>query len=98
MTIQQTVDILADRRLRLDVALPENAPLGPVDVELRLTPAEKPGGIAHRILHPIRTYRERQWQKTEAWLKECQKNGPLFDGVDGVEYQRKIRDEWEDRL
>jgi hypothetical protein len=96
-TIQQTVDIPADRRLRLDVALPEDSPLGPVKVELRLKSAAKSNGITHWILHPIHAYHDLQWKKTLAWIGKCQKNGPLFNGRDGVEYQREIRDEWEDR-
>jgi hypothetical protein len=33
-----------------------------------------------------------------AALAKCQEGSPLFGGIDGVEFQRKIRDEWEDRL
>ncbi|GHV11669.1 hypothetical protein FACS189491_03310 [Spirochaetia bacterium] len=31
-------------------------------------------------------------------MRKLREGGPLFGGIDGVTYQRKIRDEWEDRL
>jgi hypothetical protein len=54
------------------------------------------GGIARWMFHPIRAYHDWQWRKTVAWLDECQRGGPLFGGIDGLEYQRHIRNEWKD--
>ncbi|GHU01657.1 hypothetical protein FACS1894147_01920 [Spirochaetia bacterium] len=40
MTIQQTVDIPADRHVRIDVTLPEGAPRGQTTMVLTFTPAK----------------------------------------------------------
>ena len=101
MTIQQTIDIPADRRIFLE--LPDTAPTGSVDVTLTLKSAnkctDKDSRIADWILHPIQTYRHTQWKKVFKELAEYrQAYGPFFGGMDGLEYQRKIRDEWENRF
>jgi hypothetical protein len=101
MTIQQTIDIPADRRVVFD--LPETAPTGSVDVTLRLKAAGKSSGADIRlvdwVLHPIQTYRYAGWKKLIKELKEYREvHGPLFGGMDGLEYQRMIRSEWVDRF
>jgi hypothetical protein len=40
---------------------------------------------AWRLAHPAE-YLEK--------MEQCREGGPLFGRVDAVEYQRKIRDEW----
>jgi hypothetical protein len=62
ITIEQTVDIPADRHLQLDMTLPESVPGGRTRVALAFSPG-------------------------------CLKD--VFP-EDGLEYQRKMRDEWPD--
>ena len=104
IAIEQTIDIPADRRIRLDMALPKSVPSGRVDIVLVLSPAkpdegaEKEAPTAHPGIEVL---------KAEAAAKHAEmlKTGidPLerFAGClkdvfteDGVEYQRRLRDEW----
>ncbi|GHV20941.1 hypothetical protein FACS189494_05590 [Spirochaetia bacterium] len=39
-------------------------------------------------------WRQTHPEEFRAMLREVQEAGPLFGGIDGVEFQRKIRDEW----
>jgi hypothetical protein len=102
ITITQTVDIPADRRLHLD--LPQSVPGGRADMVLVLSPAEK----APRVYTP-EPFPSIEELKAEAAAKHAEmlKTGvdPLarFAGClkdvfteDGVEYQRRMRDEWPD--
>jgi hypothetical protein len=83
MTIQQTIAIPADRRLHLDFDLPENLPEGQADITLIV----KPKGEGRKI--PF--FRRASIMD----FYGCLKDSPAF-AEDGVEYQRKIRDEWPD--
>jgi hypothetical protein len=112
ITIEQTVDIPADRRLRLDMTLPQSVPSGRADIVLVLSvaePAEKAEEEASRIYTPkpfptIEELKEEARQKTAARLAcpsgdSLQKYCGILKDVfteDGVEYQRKLRDEWPD--
>lgn len=40
-TIHQTIEILPDRRLRLDLAMPEDVPAGKAEVTITVLPVEK---------------------------------------------------------
>ncbi|CAK7069396.1 MAG: hypothetical protein DELT_01814 [Desulfovibrio sp.] len=78
-TIQQTVTISADRRLQLDVALPESVPVGQADLLLVLSPkGESPAKTAQSVLH----------------FAGRLKNSATFCGVDSVQLQKAMRDEW----
>jgi hypothetical protein len=110
VTIQQTIDIPADRRLYLE--LPETVPSGKFDLRLIFTPAQstrkrQSEGFDHLLRNSPKTVKEaiaEAQRKTAERIaggrepfEEARKllNGRrLFDGVDGVEYQRRLRDEW----
>ena len=46
----------------------------------------------------IWAYNRAHPEEVRATLQRVQDSAPLFGDVDGVAYQRQIRDEWEDRL
>ena len=82
MTITQTVEIPVDRRLVIDV--PREVPTGPVI--LTYTPAAKAPGMS-------------AVQKDDLMARLQKLQGSLgkgaFGAMDGVSYQRKVRDEWD---
>jgi hypothetical protein len=105
MTLEQTVDIPADRRLYLE--LPETVPSGRTKIalnfealpsrsaaprkkelspELRAAMQEAEEKRAWRFAHP---------EEFEAQMKRAREGGLLFGGIDGLEYQRKVRSEWD---
>jgi hypothetical protein len=111
MTIQQTIDSPADRRLYLE--LPETVPTGNTKVHITFftvsAKAESRDETLERLLQPLPSLEEFKREAAEktanriasgcAPFEEAREllNGrQLFDGVDGVEYQRKMRDEWSD--
>jgi hypothetical protein len=99
ITIQRTVDIPADRRIFLDI--PDGIPEGRVTLEVTLTSAgdtrKRERRILDWILHPVQSYRSAAWAKTLGELDEYRRaHGQFFGGMDGLEYQRKLRDEWPD--
>lgn len=78
-TIQQTVTISADRRLQLDVALPDCIPVGQADLLLVLSPKQKSQAkTAQSVLH----------------LAGRLKNSATFREIDPVQLQKAMRDEW----
>jgi hypothetical protein len=90
MTIERTVEIPADRRIIVEV--PPEIPAG--KVVLTFTPAED------RELEKVERIWE--WNRThpgELRAKLLKLRGSLpsdsFGGLNGVAYQRKIRDEWD---
>jgi hypothetical protein len=83
MTIQQTVAIPSDRRLHLDFDLPASLPEGQADITLIV----KPRGRKWKIPFFHRT--------SIMDFYGCLKDSPAF-AEGGVEYQKKIRDEWPD--
>ena len=94
MTITQTVDIPANRRLVIDV--PSEVPVG--QVILTFTPAKKSAvGKTNRTLEDaLRRAAEKAADPNRRPLSH-------FFGIlspntfgDGVAYQRAIRDEWDD--
>lgn len=106
-TIEQIVDIPADRRLRLDMPLPQNVPSGTVKIVLNFMPAGESGPVSKLDpeLEKALEEAEKKWIYNQAHPKELKaaierlkEHGPMFGGADGVTFQRKIRDEWEERL
>ncbi len=78
-TITKSIEIPEDRRLSLNLDLPENLPAGPAELCLIINPA------AHEAASPPR--------KPFAGLFGILKNKAAYDG-DGVDLQRQWRDEW----
>ena len=71
MTIEQTIDIMPNRRLEFD--LPMELPIGRARMELKITPESKPAttngesayGCLHRFANPSKIpYEEGAWAKT----------------------------------
>jgi hypothetical protein len=113
MTIRQTIDIPVSRNVHFDVSLPQDMPYGRTEVVLHFKPSAGQSGTpvsdAKPKLDPVlekllqeaeakRLYNQAHPEKLQECLKNLRDGGPLFDGIDGVAFQRKIRDEWEDRL
>ena len=76
-TIQKAVEIPPDRRLRLDLLLSNDIPVGRATVSITIIPQPE-------------TSLER---KPFEGLAGSLKNSPIF-GLDAVELQRRMRDEW----
>jgi hypothetical protein len=112
MTIEQTVDIPADKRLRLDVTLPETMTASQADVVLIIVPRSasitaQPEDIRAQLT-PLRTIEEciAEAKKKAEWERVSghkpfealrnRKGPPLFGGEDGLVIQRRMRDEWPD--
>ncbi len=78
-TIHQIVTVSPDRRLLLDVVLPDSMPVGQADLLLVLSPkAEKLPLAARSVLH----------------LAGRLKNSKTFRNADPVRLQKAMRDEW----
>jgi hypothetical protein len=112
MTIHQTIEIPASRRVYFDVRLPKETACGRTEVVLDFkTPVVQTavsGSAAKTTLDPVleavMTDAERKWadnrahpEKLQAALEKLREGGGVFGGVDGVEFQRKIRDGWKHR-
>jgi hypothetical protein len=113
MTIQQIVDIPADRKLRFDVVLPETVPCGKAEVVLNFPSIALHGEAAEqeasRGLSPLleKTMEEAE-QKRLYWashpeelkqmLDRVRKGPPLFGGIDADEFKQRNNDEWENRF
>jgi hypothetical protein len=109
MTIQQTVEIPASHRLTIDV--PQEVPTGKATITYSPDPESGQAVPAGRRKIPDelvaivqeaarRAERERTDPAYRAEIAEiyrkCQEGGPIFGGMDGMEYQRRMRDEWPD--
>ena len=108
-TDEKSVNIHADRHVTLDFTAPEILPCGETSVVVLLFPGAAASGstdIAELGKRPSPKEMLKEAEKIWAWqrshpkemegaLRTLQESGPLFGGVDGVEFQRKIRDEWE---
>jgi hypothetical protein len=113
-TIERTVNVSADKRLHIDIPAPVGVSSGQVKVTLSFAPVdETPKNTLHEALNnenewqfqdALKEAKEKTaWrmahpQEYEKIIERCQNGSPLFDGIDGVTFQRQIRDEWEDRL
>jgi hypothetical protein len=111
MTIQQTVTIPADRRLYLELpeTVPTGNTEVQITFFTMSAKAESMDETLERLLQPLPSLEEFKREAAEKTAKriasgrepfeEARKllNGRrLFDGIDGVEYQRRLRDEWPD--
>jgi hypothetical protein len=109
MSIQQTVDIPVNHRLTIE--LPREVPAGkatiiynPAPLPDQDTPADRhkiPDDLVELYQEAVkRADRERSDPAYRAeiaeTLRKCQEGGPIFGGMDGMEYQRMMRDEWPD--
>ncbi|GHV81367.1 hypothetical protein AGMMS49944_31580 [Spirochaetia bacterium] len=121
MTIEQTIEILADHRLILD--LPQEVPAGKAKIKVFIKPFSKPArlhkpkqtctedtppGYTPPPLDPEtmaimkeveeKAERERTNPAYRTYIAElrrkCREGPPLFGGIDGMEFQRRARDEW----
>jgi hypothetical protein len=104
MTIEQTVEIPADHRLTIEV--PREVPAGKVRVVIRFSdpevPARDPTG-ADIKLAPSYPPEEAVKIAAQRLADPNRKRPSQFIGIlpgyfggDGLAYQRKIRDEWDD--
>jgi hypothetical protein len=110
MTIQQTVDIPLDHRLRLDLALPENVPSGRAKIEFTITPEQ--ADVFDRVPQGLSSVLEKALEEAEQkrlyWkahpdelrekLKKLQEGPPLFGGIGADEFKRRSQDEWKERI
>jgi hypothetical protein len=109
MTIQQTVEIPASHRLTIEV--PQEVPAGKATITYSPEPAfgqTVPAGrrkIPDDLLPVVqeaarRAERERTDPAYRADIAEirrkCQEGGPILGGIDGMEFQRMVRDDWPD--
>jgi hypothetical protein len=107
--IEQTIDIPASRRIYFD--LPESFNCDQARVTLRFEPVtaktvsaalpakqDDDWTKALEKAEEIWAYNRAHPEELQASLNKLKENGPIFGGIDGVDFQRKIRDEWEDRL
>jgi hypothetical protein len=105
LTLEQTIDIPADRKLYLE--LPETVPSGRTKVIINfetLTPqavAPRSGKFSPELQAAIKEAEEKRARRLarpeefKARMKRVREGGPLFGGIDGLEYQRKVRCEWD---
>lgn len=77
-TIQQTLLIPSDRRLRLDLTLPDSVPTGMAEVLVVFSPVQELPPVAPSPL---------------ARFAGCLADSAAF-AADPVEMQRAVRDEW----
>jgi hypothetical protein len=102
ITIARTVDIPADRHLHLD--LPQSVPSGRADIVLVLAAAEEtPRAVTAEPFPSIEELKEEAAAKHAEMLKTGIDPLARFAGClkdvfteDGLEYQRRMRDEWPD--
>jgi hypothetical protein len=91
MTIVQTVEIPNSRRLFIDV--PPEVPVG--KTILTFTPAM----VSKDLKYAEKIWADHHNQPKELKTKLEKLQGSLgenaFNGLDGIEYQHKVREEWE---
>jgi hypothetical protein len=91
MTFEQTVDIPASHRLTID--MPRDIPAGPI--VLTFTSAR--AYTAMEDAEEIWTWNHTHGEELRAKLQKLRGSLSVgaFGGLDGVTYQRKVRDEWD---
>jgi histidinol-phosphate/aromatic aminotransferase/cobyric acid decarboxylase-like protein len=110
MTIRQTVDIPANRKVRFDVDLPETVPCGKAQVVLHFpsvaqqddvsgseTPWE-PGSAMEKSMKEAEEkwrYNQSHPEELRELIKRVQEGPPLFGGIGADEFIRRCRDEWD---
>lgn len=80
-TIHQTIELPSDRRLRLDLAIPEDIPAGKVEVTVTVLPVEKDA------------FKDTPYEKLRVFAGTFA-DSKTFDR-DSVTIQREMRDEWD---
>jgi hypothetical protein len=109
VTIEQTVDVPADRRLHLDLVLPQTMPSGRTSVMLVFPVSAKNKEVPRPYrTEPAPTIEELKAEAAAKYAKMRETgidpwqqfreslHGKTIFGEDGVEYQRRMRDEWSD--
>jgi hypothetical protein len=101
-TIRKTVDIPADRRLYLE--LPRDTPTGEAEVIVFVPAKAEPEPAVSAPFPTMEALDAKAHEQYLAWkdsgkdplieLRDSLKGRKIF-GVDGLAYQREIRDEWE---
>jgi hypothetical protein len=109
MAIQQTIEIPASHRLTIEV--PQEVPAGKTTITYSPEPeagrAVSAGGrkIPDDLVAVVqeaarRAERERADPAYRAEIaaiqRSCQEGGPILGGIDGMEFQRMVRDDWPD--
>jgi hypothetical protein len=93
MTVEQTIEVPADRRITLEV--PPEIPVGRTIIAF--TPATQHRRDPKTIEEALRMAREKATDSNRKPISRLfGKHKGIFGG-DGVAYQRAIRDEWDDR-
>jgi len=91
MRIEQTVEIPSDHRLFIDV--PPEVPIGKVILTFTPASVDKDLESAEAIWAANHAHPEELKAKLHA-LQGCLGEN-AFGGMDGVTYQRKVREEWD---
>ncbi|GMO68109.1 MAG: hypothetical protein Ta2A_16220 [Treponemataceae bacterium] len=99
LTIQQTVTIPADRRIVFD--LPDTVPSGKSYVTVTFSPTEVQNDSAFPSAEALEIEASQKAAAAEtngsdplvAW-RDSLNGEKVFDGIDGLLYQKKIRGEW----
>ena len=102
ITIQETVDISADRWIHLDIKAPDTIPSGKMRVLLSFpageaaVPAESAAPAREPWIPLVSWLRKRREERfRRAVMRVAGKFAHVFD-EDGVTLQRRWRDEWDD--
>jgi hypothetical protein len=98
-TIRKIVDIPANRHLSID--LPESVPTGKTSILLMFSTPENheaESSVPLEEAQKVWNYNRSHSAEIRAKLQKLRGALPSasFGGMDGVSYQRKVRDEWED--
>ena len=91
MIVEQTVEIPPSRQLLVKV--PPEVPLGKVILTFTPAPANKDREYAEKIWTYNRTHPEEFKAKLQKLRGSLDNNS--FLGLDGLEYQKKVREEWD---
>jgi len=91
MTIEQTIEVPASRRITLEV--PPQIPVGRAILTLTSVLANEDSEYAQRIWFNKHACPEDLKEKLQNLQGSLGNNA--FEGLDGVAYQRKVREEWD---
>jgi hypothetical protein len=109
MTVQQTIEIPASHRLMIEV--PQEVPAGRTTITYSPEPEAGRAAPAGRRKLPDdllpfvqEAARRAERARTDpayraeiaAIQRSCQEGGPILGGIDGMEFQRIVRDDWPD--
>jgi hypothetical protein len=104
VTIQQTIDIPADRSVHFDIRLPETVPTGMASIVLVFPGSKKPEASRPYEPKPFPSIEELKAEAAAKYAKMLETGvdpmakfaGTMKDvfAEDGVTYQQRMRDEW----